>query len=137
MTIQGLFRAALVGAALAGCGATPLPRDLFSIDVAGADYPLMLSRAPAGQGGRKIHAESGTHAAASSQTYSAGNSTITVTQTESSRSELSASVKLAAQVQRADRWVQFDGAVFNASDFSTYGASSSDRTLIVDATSHK
>ena len=122
---------------LAGCGAPVFPKELFTVDAQGADYPFMLSETPSRDAGRPIHADSGTHAAVSQSSYSTGSSTVTVTHTESGRSELSAAVKLAAQVRRADRYIQLDRAVFTAVDFSTYGASSADRTLSLEATAHK
>jgi hypothetical protein len=123
--------------ALVGCGAPVFPKELFTVEAQEADYPFMLSEAPSKDAGRPIKAESGTHAAVSQSSYSTGNSTVTVTTTEASQSELTASVKLAAQVRRNDRYIQLDKAVFSAVDFSTYGASSADRTLSIEATAHK
>ncbi|MBN1608634.1 MAG: hypothetical protein JW940_18540 [Polyangiaceae bacterium] len=122
---------------LVGCGAPVFPKELFTVEAQGADYPIMLSETPSKDAGRPIRAESGTHAAVSQSSYSTGSSTVTVTTTEASRSELTAAVKLAAQVRRADRYIQFDKAIFTAVDFSTYGASSADRTLSIEATAHK
>jgi hypothetical protein len=120
-----------------GCGAPVFPKELFTIEGHEADYPVMLSETPSKDAGRPMHAESGTHAAVSQSSYSTGNATVTVTRTESGQSELSAAVKLAAQVRRADRYVQIEKAVFTAVDFSTYGAASADRTLSIEATAHK
>jgi hypothetical protein len=124
-------------AGLAGCGSAAFPRELFTIEAQHADYPFMLSQAPSKRPGRPIHAESGTHAAVSQSTYSMGNTTVTVEHRESGQSELSAATKLAAQVRRADRWVQFEKGVFAATDFSTYGSSAADRVLSIEASAHR
>jgi hypothetical protein len=134
--------AAFLTASLMGCGRPAFPQDLFTVGVTGADYPFMLSQAPKSggkrkSGGRPLHGESGTHTAMQQSSYSTGNTTVTVTHTESGRSELSASTKVAAQVQRRDSWVYFDRAIWSATDFSTYGASSSDRMLSLDASAHR
>ena len=55
----------------------------------------------------------------------------------SARSEMSAASKLAAQVRRKEKWIALDSAVFSATDFATYGASSNERTLLIDATAYK
>jgi hypothetical protein len=131
------LKVAVGAVCLVGCGAPVFPKELFTVDAQAADYPFMLSETPSKDAGRPIQAHSGTHAAVSQSSYSTGNATVTVTTTESGQSELSAAVKLAAQVRRADRYIQLDKAVFTAVDFSTYGASSADRTLSIDATAHK
>lgn len=126
--------------ALAGCGRPAFPADLFTVSVEGADYPMMLSQVPKTakrKNARPIHAESGTHTAVSQSSYTTGNTTVTVTNTESAVSELPASTKLSAQVQRRDRWVAIDRATWTASDFATYGASSADRALSVDASAYR
>jgi len=119
--------------ALSGCGAPVFPRELFTISGQGADYPVMLSRTPAPRGGRPIVASSGTHASQSSASY--GN--VTVTTTRSGQSELPAATKLHAQIGRNDRWVQIQGSTFRAVDFSTYGASSADRSLSIEGMSYR
>jgi hypothetical protein len=114
---------------LAGCAARPFPVDLFTVDGANADYPIMLSRTSGGRGGRPVQAQSGTHTAASSYTYSTGKTTVTVTQVQESESEMPASAKLLAQVQRKDRWLALDAVVFEATDYTTYGSASTDRVM--------
>ena len=131
------LKVALVALASVGCGAPVFPKELFTVEAAHADYPVMLSHTPSKRGGRPIQAESGTHAAVSQSSYSAGDTTVTITRTEAGQSELSAATKLAAQVRRADRWLQLERAVFVAKDFSTYGASSADRMLSIEANVHK
>lgn len=131
----------LAGAAsllMVGCGKPAFPADLFTVRADGADYPLMLSQAKApGRGGRPVTTQSGTQAAYSQSTYTAGNTQVTITRSSAAQSELPASVKLAAQVRRTDRWVQIDGATFTATDFATYGSSSNERLLILSGTVHK
>ncbi|HEX2734713.1 MAG TPA: hypothetical protein VHM70_24075 [Polyangiaceae bacterium] len=136
----GLWLLLVGGAALTGCGPAAFPQELFTVGVQGADYPFMLSETPKTlpkKKGRPIHADSGTHASVQQSSYSYGNTTVTVTQTESAQSELSAEAKIGAQVQRRDVWVCFDKAAFEGTDFSTYGASSADRTLSVDAAAYR
>lgn len=125
----------LVGSA--GCGKPVFPKELFTIDAEGADYPFMLSQTKTQGKGRSVTAESGTSASFSQSSYAAGNTTVTVTRTTAAQSELSASTKLAAQVRRADRWVQLQSATLTATDFATYGSSSATRLLVIDATTHK
>jgi hypothetical protein len=134
-----VFAAALGGlAGLGACHPPEFPRELFTIGADSADYPVMLSQTPAGPGGRKIEASSGTHKSQSSSSYSAGRSTVTTTSIQSAQSELSASTKLAAQVKRADKWVQIDGAELHSMDFIAYGVffafSSADRQLTIQGT---
>jgi len=130
--------AALGGLAVVGaCRPPEFPRELFTITADGADYPVMLSQTPTGPGGRKIEASSGTHAARSTSAYSTGRVTVTTTSISSSQSELSASVKLGAQVQRADKWVQIDGAEFHSEDFAAYGFSSASRQLHIEGTAFR
>lgn len=119
----------LVAMSLSGCAARPFPVDLFTVDGSSADYPVMLSRAPAGRGGRPIEAQSGTHRAESQYSYKSGKTTVTITHVESSDSELPASTKLLAQVQRKDRWLQLDDVVFEATDFAGYSYASADRAM--------
>ena len=127
--------AALGGfAGLGACHPPEFPRELFTVAADGADYPVMLSQTPAGPGGRKIEASSGTHASRSTSAFSSGGVTVTTTSVESSQSELPASLKLSAQVQRADRWVQIDGAEFHSEDFAAYGFSSANRKLAIQGT---
>ena len=113
------------------------PKELFTVEAVGADYPMMMSRSPAASGGRTIEAASGTHFAQSSSTYSSGNTQVTVTTTEQAASELSAATKFNAAVGRGDRWVEVQEATFSARDFSAYGSSSADRTLSMVGKAHK
>jgi hypothetical protein len=46
-------------------------------------------------------------------------------------------MKLSAQVQRADKWVQVDGAEFHSVDFATYGFSSAARQLTIQGTAFR
>lgn len=128
----------LGGLALLGsCGPPVFPRELFTITAEGADFPVMLSQTPPGAAGRKIQAASGTHAAASTSTYVTGRTTMAVTSTHEGQSELPASMQLNAQVLRADKWLQVDGAEFHSEDFATYGASRSVRRLTIEGTSYR
>lgn len=120
-----------------GCGAPVFPKELFTVEATGADYPVMLSRAPAKDGGRPIQAESGTHFAQSSSSYRAGNTQVTVTTTERGQSEMAASEKFSAKVRRSDRWVQLETAVYDAEDNSGYGSSSADRNLALAGQAHQ
>lgn len=122
---------------MASCRPPEFPHELFTITADGADYPVMLSQMPAGPGGRKIEASSGTHASRSTSSYSTGHVTVTTTSVQSAQSELSASMKLGAQIQRADKWVQIDGAEFHSEDFATYGFSSADRRLAIQGTAYR
>lgn len=124
-------------ALLSGCGAPVFPKELFTIDGSSADYPVMVSRAPSSNAGRPVEAHSGTHEAQSTSSYRVGNTQVNVTHVEASSSELAASVKLAAQVHRNDKWLQVERAVFDARDFATYGAASADRDLALQGTVHK
>ena len=132
MDSRWLSLLALSGA-LWGCGAPVFPKELFTISGQGADYPVMLSRAPEARGGRPVAASSGTHASQSSASY--GN--VTVTTTRSGQSELPASTKLHAQIGRNDKWVQIQSSAFRAVDFSTYGASSADRSLSIEGMTYR
>lgn len=135
-TCLGRLGAALVPVAclgLSACGKPIFPKQLFTVTGSGADYPVMVSRAPAPRGGRPVSASSGTYASQSTASY--GN--VTVTTTTTGRSELSAATKLHAQIGRGDKWVQIEKATFRARDFSTYGASSADRELVIDAMAHR
>lgn len=136
MVCNGLLALLL---ATPGCGKPVFPSELFTIDAEGADYPFMLSETKAGSGkrGRPVSAQSGTSASYSQSSYTAGNTRVTVTHTTAAKSELPAATKLAAQVRRADRWVQLESATLTATDFATYGSSSTDRLLVIDATVHK
>ena len=125
----------LVG--LASCRQAIFPRALFTIDAGGADYPVMLSRTPGGPRGHKIIATSGTKAATQSSSYSTGKTTVISTFSQSSESELPAFMKFSAQVGRADKWVQIDGAEFHAEDFAAYGSSSAQRQLTIEGTAFR
>ena len=122
-----------------GCGKPAFPAELFTLDIADADYPVMLSEAtPANaKSGRPITADSGLRASHSQSTYSTGTTTVTITQTSRAQSEMPASEKLGAKVRRSDKWVRIDRAVFSATDLATYGGSSVERILIIDATAYK
>jgi hypothetical protein len=113
------------------------PRELFTITAEGADFPVMLSQTPPGAAGRKIQAASGTQAAQSTSTYVVGRSTVSVTNTHEGQSELPASMQLNAQVLRADKWLQVDGAEFRSEDFATYGASRAVRRLTIEGTAYR
>lgn len=126
--IHGLMFLALVGMAT-GCAKPRFPSELFTVHGEGADYPVMVSKPVKPMPGRAINASSGTHQAASSQSYTAGNTTVTVTTTTSAVSELPAANKLLYQVGRSDKWLQLDGAEFYGEDASGYGWSQADRTL--------
>lgn len=136
---SALICAAALGgfAGLGACISREFPHELFTITANGADYPVMLSQTPGGPGGRKIEASSGTHYSRSTSS----SSNMTTTSTESSRSELSASVKLGAQVERADKWVQIDSVEFHAEDFAAYAVfastSSANRQLNIQGTAHR
>jgi hypothetical protein len=126
-----------VVAAVPGCvEPAAFPSALFTVDATTADYPVMLSRTSVSEG-RPIEAASGTHWIASSSSYTSGKSTITVTHVSENNSELSASVKLAAQVQRSDRWVSLKRTTWYARDFSHLGGGSSDHELRIEATAHR
>ena len=116
---------------LASCHAHVLPRQLFTIAIDGADYPVMLSRTLAGAGGRRIEASSGTRTTGSYSSYVAGDVRVTTVYALSSQSEMPASMKLNGQVWRSDRWVQIDGAEFLGVDVLGYGFGSSTRQLTI------
>lgn len=133
------FRALLVGRPLlvgsllvvSGCAKPHFPHELFTVHAEGADYPVMVSKPAKPMAGRAINAQSGTHHSASSQSYSAGNATVTVTTTRSAVSEQPAANKLMVQVGRSDKWLQFEGAEYYGEDASGYGWSQADRTLSI------
>lgn len=129
-----LGAALAVAAASAGCGKPAFPQELFTIKAEPeADYPFMLSQTTAKSVGRPIRAASGNRAAVRRTTHSLGSSSVTVTRRWSAESELPASAKLDAQVRHRDKWVQFDGAVYFAEDYNSYGSSSSsERTLTIE-----
>lgn len=122
---------------LGSCRPPEFPSGLFTITAEGADFPVMLSQTPPGAGGRKIQAASGTHNAASTSGYVGGRTTVYVTNIQQGQSELPASVQLNAQVLRADKWLQVDGAEFHSEDFATYGASRSVRRLTIAGTAYR
>lgn len=127
----------LVGAAapLLGCGKPAFPSELFTVRADEADYPVMLSHAPAAKRkGRPVTVQSGTAASFSQSSYTVGNTQVTVTRTTADRSEVPASEQLAAKMRRTDAWMQLDSATFSATDFATYGASNNERLLIINAT---
>jgi hypothetical protein len=133
--LSALICAAALGgfAGLGACIPPDLRHELFIITANGADYPVMLSQTPGGPGGRKIKASSGTHDSRSSFSN--------WTSRKMRWSRVSASVKLGAQVERADKWVQIDGAEFHAEDFVSYSlfgsAESTDRQLNIQGTAHR
>jgi hypothetical protein len=124
-------------ASLVGCGSSALPRELFTIEASGAEYPVMLSRTHARAGGRKLEAWSGTHKSETQTGFVMNNTAVTVIRRDRARSELSASTKLHAQVRRSDRWIQLDRAIFIAVDYAAYGTSRSDRELQLEGTAHR
>lgn len=126
---------ALLGAV--GCSPAVFPKELFTVEAASADYPVMLSKAPAKDAGRSIQAQSGTHFAQSSSTSRYGRTQVTITRTESGQSEMAASEKLAAKVRRTDRWLQMDSALFVAEDFAGYSFTSADRSLSLEGKAHQ
>jgi hypothetical protein len=105
------------------------PRELFTITGQGADFPIMLSRGPAGTAGRKVEASSGTRRLL----QNSGR----VSYDERAESEMSASAKLNAQVLRADRWLQIDHLELFARDFTTYGTTSTFRKLTIEGTAFR
>jgi hypothetical protein len=113
------------------------PKQLFTVEASEADFPVMLSKAPAKDGGRTIEASSGTHFAQSSSSYRAGNVQVHVTTTERGESEMPASDKFNAKVRRSDGWVQLEGAEYVADDFSGYGFSRADRNMSMQGKVHK
>jgi hypothetical protein len=134
--IASLFSlAALLSAT--GCGAPVFPKALFTVEASSADYPVMLSKVPAKDPGRAIQAESGTHFAQSSQTYSTGYARVTVTHTEAGQSEMPASEKFAAKVRRSDKWVELESAQFMAEDYSGFSFTSADRNLVLEGKAHQ
>ncbi len=122
---------------LVGCGGGALPRDLFTIEASGADYPVMLSRTNASGGGRKLEAHSGTSRSETHYGYSTSNIVVRGRLREREQSELSASTKLAAQVRRSDRWVQLERAVFTAVDSIKAAQTRSVRELTLEGTARR
>jgi hypothetical protein len=127
----------LLALILLGCGKPAFPKQLFTVESQGADYPIMLSRAPIAEPGRDISASSGTHFAQSSQSYTTSNVQVRVTTTERGESELSAAEKFSTKIGRSDRWAELQNATYIAKDFSTYASSSADRTLELQGKAHK
>lgn len=121
-------------AVVASCGPPRFPRELFTITGEGAEYPVMLSQAPAGRAGHKIQSESGTYLH-QHQTGTAGMGGFSFTR--SAESEMPASVKLNAQVKRADSWVQIERAEYFSSDFSTYSNRTATRRLTLEGTAYR
>lgn len=127
-----------LGALVGACGPRPFPAKLFTIEAPHADYPVMVSRTQAkSKNARPISAQSGMRASVRQSSYTIGNTHVTVTHSNAARSEMPASKKLAAEVRRTDKWIQLEAAVFTATDFSTYGASSTERLLLLEATAHE
>jgi hypothetical protein len=122
---------------LIGCGSSALPRELFTIEAIGADYPVMLSRTGARTGGRKLEAHSGTSKSETHYGYSTASTSVSVRLREREESELSASTKLAAQVRRSDRWVQLERAVFTAVDSIKAAETRSVRELSLEGTARR
>jgi hypothetical protein len=140
--VKTLFNSKLLLLTAAGmhiaCAPTArFPRELFAIEAQAADYPVMISRSAAHTRGRPVTASSGMAHSASSSTYSAGDTRVTVTRRKESQSELSASTKLDAQVRRKDRWLQIESALFKAEDHTAYGSGSSSRRLTIKATVYR
>jgi hypothetical protein len=124
------------GLALAASCAPPrFPRELFTITGEGAEYPVMLSRAPAGREGHKIQSESGTYLHHHQTGRSPGIGGVSYTR--SAESEMPASVKLNAQVKRADNWVQIERVEYFSSDFSTYSNRTARRRLTIEGTAYR
>lgn len=133
----GSFVSLLALLCATGCGAPVFPKELFTVEASGADYPVMLSRAPAKDAGRPVQAESGTHFAQSSSTYRAGNAQVTVTHTEQGQSEMPASEKFGAKIRRTDNWVQIESAVYVAEDFAGYSTTAAERNLALEGKAHQ
>jgi hypothetical protein len=108
-------------ALLLGACAPAFPRQLLTIEASRADYPVMLSDMRLRNSGRTIEAASGTLESQAGNTHT------------SAHSELGASAKLAAQVQRADKWVQIEHVEFFAADLYAVFGASEERTLYVKA----
>lgn len=133
----GSFVSLLALLCATGCGAPVFPKELFTVEASSADYPVMLSRAPAKDAGRPVQAESGTHFAQSSRSYRAGNTQVTVTTTEAGKSEMAASEKFGAKIRRTDRWVQIESALYIAEDFAGYSNTAAERNLSLEGKAHQ
>jgi len=121
-------------AVIASCGPPRFPRELFTITGEGAEYPVMLSQTPAGRAGHKVQSESGTYL---HQHDSGSMGMGGVSYTQRAESEMPASVKLNAQVRRADSWVQIERVEYFSSDFSTYSTRKALRRLAIEGTAYR
>jgi hypothetical protein len=97
----------------------------------------MLSKTRVGSAGRQILAESRLDATATKEYVSDGKTTVATTRSTSFRSEMPAAAKLAAQVKRADKWVQIERVEFGAEDIALYGVASSHRRFSVEGSAYR
>ncbi|MGC4095165.1 MAG: hypothetical protein QM756_46050 [Polyangiaceae bacterium] len=107
-------------ALLCACGAPALQEDLFTLDMAQARYPVMLSRGE-GCAARPLSAQSGTLSDSSEYHW------------HEAWSVHSAVAQLDSQVELGDRWLQVERLKYSASDVSTLGARNDERLLRIEA----
>lgn len=120
-----------------GCGGPFQRPELYTVQAKNYGVPVMFSKTPNAQGGRPIHAESGVAASASSSTSTSGNVTTTISSSSRAESEMGASRKILAQLNRSDRWVQVVDVMYVGYDLAAYGYSMAKRQLKIDAEAHR
>ena len=124
--------------ALTGCGPERFQRtDLYEVAATNYGAPVMFSRVAEPGTGRPMRGSSGRSAQATSSTYSSGSSQVTVTTSSRSESELGASRQVLAQTNRAERWIQITNVEYQGYNFSAYGVSQLQRTLVIEADAHR
>lgn len=113
------MKGAWVALIFAGCGAPVLPQDLFTVDAANAEYPVMLSHA--GRcAGRPIRAKSGVAEASDQHQWEEG------------WSEHSASSQFLSQVALDEKWVQVERVVYSARNVTRWASRDQVRELSVE-----
>lgn len=120
-----------------GCGGPPWRTELFSIKAPDAQYPVMLSKHPAKNRGRKVEARSGVDASQYDTAFKMGSTMVLIHHHAAESSELPAHRSLLRSVRRGERWIQIESARFFAADKSTFAGNAQQRELSLTGTVHR
>lgn len=137
-TLKSLSAGFVLICSVVGCAGPALRQPLFVVEAGEAEVPVMLSRTPSHEVGRRLRAASATRDDYSKNSAAMGTFGGVAVTSETTTIENSWSVsapwpQLQRQLAPEDRWLQITGIEYTAVDERDFASSSAQRSVEIEA----